>query len=456
MNYKTTAEQIIEKIGGQENIKAVTHCATRLRFNLMDDTKANTEEVKAIDGVVGVSNKGGQYQIIIGPAVNRVYDEVVALTPTRDQNSTTTTNNTQDEKKKGVVNTIFDTLSGIFVQIIPAIMAAGMISAVMSLISSFGWVSTDSPTYMTLSAVQSAVFYFLPVLTGYATAKKLGMTPALGIALGAVLCYSAFDGAEGLSLFGIAVPTVTYNSTVFPVILGVTLMSFVEKYLTKWVTPVLKSIIVPAVTLLIGVCATLLILGPLGGWLGQALYVLVTFLSEKAGWFAPALIALIYPIMVFTGMHYSLITITIVSLSTLGYDPLLMVAGFVGNFAEAGASFGTLFSAKNENEKSTALGAGISALMGITEPALFGITLPNRKTLAAVMLGGFCGALFAGLTGVVSFNFVGGLPSLPLFIDPANPMNLVFAVISILISFAVTCALTIILNKGWKRARKNG
>lgn len=447
-NYDVLAENIIAKIGGKENIAAHTHCVTRLRFNLVDESKADTEAVKAINGVLGVAVQGGQYQVIIGSDVANVYQAVVSLIGENNAAK----EESQKEEKKSPVTVVFDVLSGTFVQIIPAILAAGMISAALTLLTTFGLVSVESPTYTVFSAIQSAIFYFLPLFTGYACAKKLGTNPAMGLGLGAVLCYSAINGAEGLSVFGLAIPTVTYSNSVFPVILGVILMYFVEKGLQKITPSMIRSIVVPTFTLLIGVVTTLLILGPIGTVLGNGMYAIISVISEHAGWFAPALIALLYPIMVFTGMHYSLISFTIIGLSTVGYDPLLMVAGFVGNICEGGAGLATALYEKNKEQKSTALAAGISALCGITEPALFGITLPNRKTLISVMLGGFAGSLIAGIFGCKAYNFVGGLPSLPMFIDPAgNSANLIVAVVSVAVGFAVSFALTYILNAGGKK-----
>lgn len=451
-NYSALAEDIIAKIGGKENIKAHTHCVTRLRFNLMDESKANTEAIKAIPGVLGVSVQGGQYQVIIGADVANVYQAIVDLIGESRKTNENVPEEEKAGKKKNPVTVVFDTLSGTFVQIIPAILAAGMISAILTLLTTFGLVDAESPTYTVFSAIQSAVFYFLPLLTGYACAKKLGSNPAVGLALGAVLCYSTINGAEGLSVFGLPIMTVTYSNSVFPVILGVILMYFVEKGLTKIIPSVLKSLVVPTITLLIGVIATLLVLGPIGTLLGNGMYAIVSLLSEYAGWFAPALIALLYPIMVFTGMHYSLMPFTMIGLSSVGYDPLLMVAGFVGNICEGGAGLATALYEKESDKKSTAFGAGISALCGVTEPALFGVTLPNRKTLISVMAGGFCGALIAGIFGCRAYNFVGGLPSLPMFIDPAgSPGNLIVALISIAVGFVVTFVLTYILNAGGRK-----
>lgn len=443
MNYELLAIEIIAGVGGNDNIESVTHCASRLRFNLVDDKLANDEQVDAIDGVLGISNKGGQYQLIIGNDVAKVYNEVVKLVSVKEK---------KEEKNSSgigcIVNSIFDVLSGTFVMFIPALIAAGMLSAILALLTTFEIVSVTDPTYVVFSSVQSAIFFFLPIFAGYASASKLKMNPFIGMALGAILCYSGIDNVEGLSVFGIGIPTVMYNSTVFPVILGVTLMSFVEKGLKKITPDVLKGIVVPTITLLVGMLATLLVLGPIGSTLGGYLSDFIAMVSENAGWVAPSIIALIYPIMIFTGMHYSLIPLVMTAFATVGFDPLLMVAGFIGNLAEAGAASATAILEKDKEKKANAVAIAISAACGVTEPALFGITLRNKKTLLAVCIGGFAGALFGGIMSMKAYGFVGGLPSFPLFLDPAGGFgNLIVTIISIIISFAVTFLLTYILNR---------
>ncbi|NTW38466.1 MAG: PTS transporter subunit EIIC [Cellulomonadaceae bacterium] len=464
MTTKTVAAEILDAVGGRDNVVALTHCATRLRFNLADDAAVDGDRVKAIDGVLGVTNKGGQYQLIIGPSVATLYPEVMALAavdearaegrdaaePLPDPGASPSAG--APSRPRGpvarAVNAVFDTVSGIFVTFIPVLVAAGMISALLSLLTTFNLVSADSPTYVVLSAVQAAVFFFLPIFTGYAAGMKLGVNPFVGMGLGAFLCYSTINQATGLSVFGMSVATVTYSSTVFPVILGVLLMSFVEKGLKRVIPDVLKGVVVPAVTLLVGALATLLVLGPIGSVLGEYLATFITFISGSLGWLAPAIVAGVFPLLIFTGMHYGLLPVAMAAFASVGYDPLLMVAGFLSNMSEAAAAAGTGVLERDKRRRADSMAMSFSALCGITEPTLFGITLRNRRTLTAVMIGGLCGALFAGIASVKAFGFVGGLPSLPLFIDPAGGLtNLMYTIVAALISFGVTFTLTIVLNR---------
>lgn len=453
MNYEIMAIEILAAVGGRENIMAATHCVTRLRLNLANRSLVDDERVKKIDGVMGISDKGGQYQLIIGNSVPHVYEEFEKLIALAEANAQAQKVEGKEEKGiKHFINAVFDVLSGTFVMFIPVLIAAGMISAVLAVLSSFNIVSAEDPTYVVFSSIQGAIFYFLPIFAGYASASKMKMNPFVGMGLGAVLCYSAINGVEGLSVFGLGIQAVTYNSTVFPVILGVVLMSYIEKGLNKIIPDLLKGFLVSTITLLLGVLATLLVLGPIGTILGGYLSTFITSISSYAGWLAPAIIALIYPIMVFTGMHYSLIPLVMTSFATIGFDPLLMVAGFVGNIAEGAAAAATAVLEKDKQKKADDTTIALSALFGVTEPALFGITLRDKKTLLAVCLGGFAGSLFAGIFSVKAYGFVGGLPSLPLFMDPSGGFtNVIMICIAILIGFLVTFMLTIILHKGGRK-----
>ena len=448
MNYELMAVEILAAVGGSKNISNVTHCATRLRLNLIDQKLIDRKKAVDIDGVMGISDKGGQYQLIIGNSVSHVYDEFIKLLTLVE----TASEAIPEQKKTGVkaiVNCVFDVLSGTFVMFIPVLIAAGMISAILAVLTSFHLVSAEDPTYIIFSAIQSAIFYFLPIFAGYASASKMHMNPFIGMGLGAILCYSEINGVEGLSVFGLSITTVTYNSTVFPVILGVVLMSFVEKGLIRIIPDILKGLVIPMVTLLTGVLGTLLFLGPIGSILGNFLSEIISMISTTAGWVAPAIIAILYPVMVFTGMHYSLMPLVMTSFATVGFDPLMMVAGFIGNLAEGGAATATAFLEKTKERKADAAAIAVSAVCGVTEPALFGITLRNKKTLFSVCVGGFCGALFAGIMSVKAYGFVGGLPSLPLFIgSDGNFNNLIMIIIAVMFSFFVTFILTYILNGG--------
>lgn len=448
--YSDIAQNVVGLIGGKDNIVFFTHCVTRLRFNVKDKALVKTDEIDKLDKVIGSQWSGEQFQIIIGQGVETAFSEIIKTTGLSANNTVNETDasDVPDEKKGSFINRIFDVLSGTFVMFIPVLIAAGMISALLSLLTTFGAVSPKDPTYVVFSAVQSGIFFFLPIFAGYAAGTKLKMNPFVGMALGAILCYSTINGAKGLAIFGIKLMSITYSSTVFPIILGVWFMSYVEKGLKRVVPDMLKTIVIPAVTLLLGLIATLLLLGPIGAVAGKYLGEFIMMLNTYASWFAPALIALLYPVMVFTGMHYALIPMVVAALANPGYDTLLMVAGFISNMSEAGAAMSSAALSKDKRKKTDLFAIGITALVGVTEPALFGITLRNKKTLISVSAGGALGALFAGVFSCRAYGFVSGLPSLPLFLGKAGFMNLVVVIVAILISFSVTAVLNYLLNMG--------
>ncbi|EHI99177.1 Protein-N(pi)-phosphohistidine--sugar phosphotransferase [Clostridium sp. DL-VIII] len=444
MNYEITAIEIIANIGGKENVLNVTHCATRLRFNLKDENLVKVKDIKKIQGVINTANKGGQFQIIIGPEVNELYEEVAKICVITEEE--------KQEKKKNVINSTLDSISGIFVSIIPVLIAAGMTSAILALLTTFNLVSTESSTYLIISSIQGAIFNFLPLFVGYAAGVKFKCNPFMGMALGAVLCYSKISSVEGLNFLGISIRAITYTSSVFPVILGVWAMSYIEKYLTKFTPKMLRGFFVPMMTIIIIVPLTLIVFGPIGAMLGDLLASLITILNGKIGWLSPVLIAALYPFMILTGMHYSLLPLVMTSFSTFGFDSVLMVAGFLSNMCEGAVSLAIAIKTKNKDLKTVAFSTGFSAIMGISEPALFGITLRFKKTLFVVSIGGVCGALFAGLMSLKAYGFVGGLPSLPLFISPNGWGNLEVCIASIIISFSVTFILTYLF--GFKDAKE--
>ncbi|RMW52301.1 hypothetical protein D6U18_01105 [Lactiplantibacillus pentosus] len=460
--YDELSQNVVELLGGKENISFFTHCVTRLRFNVKDKALVKQEALEKIDNVIGVQWSGEQFQIIIGQGVGQAYDQIVSennLAGAGELSATEQSNKSTDKQEKmtfkSVIDRIFDVLSGTFVMFIPVLIAAGIISAILSLLTTFHLVSTRDQTYIVFAAVQQGIFYFLPLFAGYAASVKLKMNPFIGMALGAILCYSTINGAKDLSVFGLHIMTVTYSQSVFPIILGVWFMSYVERGLKKIVPEMLETIIVPAITLLLGLLATLLVLGPIGSIAGSYLGAFITLVNQHAGWLAPGLIGLIYPLMVFTGMHYALIPLVVTALANPGFDTLLMVAGFISNISEGGAAFATGLLEKDGKKKANAFTIAVSALCGVTEPALFGITFRNKRTLVAVCLGGFAGSLFAGILSAKAYGFVGGLPSLPLFIGPNGLGNLLVIVVAIAISFIVTLTLTYLLNKQTSAISKN-
>lgn len=446
MSYEVLAKEIIEKVGGASNVSAVAHCMTRLRFNLKDDSKVNLETVKAIDGVVGAVNKGGQFQVIIGTHVSKVFDVIQAV-GNFDQSSSD-----EPEEKKSVASQILDAIAGTFSPIIPAIAGSGMIKALLALLTTFNWLSTDSQTYYILNFVSDATFYFLPFLLAFSASKKFKCSPYVAAALAGILLHPNLGALAELGnpvqYFGLPVTLATYSSSVIPIILIVWVQSYVEKYAKKYSPNSVEIFLAPMITMLVMSILALVVLGPIGAIAGDYLAQGFTFLDEKASWLVPTIIGALCPLLVMTGMHYSLVPICLAQLATLGYDSFLSPGMMVSNIAQGVAAAVVAFKAKDQNMKSIAASSAITGVMGITEPALYGVNLPLKTPLYSAMIGGGCAGLYAGITGIRAFaSSSPGLAALPVFIGGEGMSNFINAIISVAIAIVVTAVAALVLVK---------
>lgn len=336
MNYSDLAKVIIKNVGTKENILSLTHCATRLRFNLKDDSKANTDVLKGTKGVMGVVNKGGQYQVIIGSDVANVYKEIIEIA-----NIDSSDSNNEEANRNAVVK-VLDTIAGIFTPIIPAITGAGMLKAVMALLVSFKVISTTSQTYSILNFMADAAFYFLPFLLANSAAKKFKCNPYMALTLAGVLLHPNFtammDAAkkagEGISFLGLPVTIATYSSSVIPIILGVWFMSFVEPIADKVSPNAVKFFTKPLITLVVTGIASLVVLGPIGNICGNGISAGIEYLNEYANWLVPLIVGTFSPLLVMTGMHYGLIPIGINNLATAGFDTVVGPGMLGSNIAQ--------------------------------------------------------------------------------------------------------------------------
>lgn len=448
MNYQELASTILKKVGGIENVIALEHCATRLRFNLKDDSLAKTQELQALNGVVSVINKGGQYQVVIGNDVIDVFKELMKL---GDFNS----NENYQEKSKGLVNTILDTISGIFFPIVPALAGAGMLKALLSLLSTFKLVTVESSTYQFMNFMGDACFYFLPIIIAGSAAKKFKVNQYVAMSLGAMLVHPtlismvqlAKETGDSLSLFGLPVSLVTYTSSVIPIILAIWFMSKVEPFVTKVTLKPLRIFMVPLLTMLIVGLATLIVIGPLGNLAGQLLGDFINFINQYASWLVPLLVGAFTPLMVMTGMHYGLIPIGINMLVTTGFDTVAGPGMMVSNIAQGGAALAVAIRSKSTDIKALATSSGISAVCGITEPAMYGISLRFKKPLIAAMIGGGTAGLFIGVMDVGRYAQVApGLFALPSFIGDNGFNNFIYACIGCVIAFVVSFIVSYILG----------
>ena len=444
MNYEILAKSILEKIGGKENISNLTHCATRLRFNLKDSSKANTEAIKKIKGVIGVVDKGAQYQVIIGSDVANVYKEFLKLGDFQDDNS-----KSKDEEKKGLEK-VFDIISGTFTPILPPLTACGMLKAVLVILTTFGWMSKDSQTYYMLSFMADAVFFLFPVALGYTAAVKFKCNPFMGMLLGGIMIHpnwsALVSAGEAVSLFGLPVRLVTYTSSVIPIILVVWVMSYVENFADKISPKPIKFFSKPLITILIMGPLALIALGPIGSILGDGLANIITVINNVAPWSIPMIIGALSPLLVMVGMHYALIPIGFNELGLKGAENVVGPGMLVSNVAQGGATLCVAVKSKNKDLKQLAGSAGLTAVLGITEPAMYGVTMRLKKPLISICIAGGLSGLYCGVMGVVRYSSgAPGLASLPIFMGE-NPMNIVHAIIACAIAFVSAFALTWIIG----------
>jgi PTS system beta-glucosides-specific IIC component len=437
MNHYELAKEILVLVGGSENITQLNNCATRLRMNLKDESKIDLNKIKEIEGVLGAAKKSGQYQIIIGTDVSNVCDEIRKMGQITESPASI--------QKTGKLDALMDIFASIFTPVIPAITAAGMIKAILVICVLFG-MSKESQVYSILNFIADAGFYFLPVMLAFSSAKKLGCNPYLAVMMGGILLHPGFtkmvSAGDPVFFLGLPVKLVNYGSSVIPIILAVWLMVYVERFADKISPKPVKFFMKPVLTILIVAPVVLIVLGPLGSYVGTVIATVTDFLNSRVSWLVPMLMGAFMPLLVLTGMHWSFLPILMTSYSTYGYEAVMGPGSLVSNICQGAAAFCVALKTKDKQFKQQASSAGITALMGITEPAMYGVTIKYRKVLLSVMLGGGAGGFYAGLMGVVRYTSgTPGLLSLPIFIGE-NPMNVIHALISCMIGFCITFVLT--------------
>lgn len=446
MDYKATAEAILKEVGGGANVRAYTHCATRLRLTLASEEGVSDDAVKAIPGVLGVAHGGGQYQVIIGAEVPQVYaavaDALGGAAPAAAAQEAP-----QEEKKRGL-DLAFDFISSIFTPILPAIIGAGLIKSILSIAVLLG-ADAESSTYLFVNVIGDAPLYFLPVLLAYTASRKLGCNRYLAVVIAGALIHPSYTALitdqfnlHFSAFLGIPVTLATYSSTVIPALLMVGLLYYVEKLCDRWIPKLMRFFFKPVVCMLVVGLATFIVLGPLGFIIGTGISTALNTLASYVPWLVPTILGAIYPLMVTTGMHYGVVPFMMQSLASLGYEQTVIAGNLPSNIAQGAAALAVGLRTKRAELKETAIPSGITAILGTTEPALFGVTLQYKKVLACVMIGGGIGGFFGGITAVKCYAFISpGLLSMAAFVGPDGWGNLINACISALIGFVVTFVL---------------
>lgn len=461
MSYHKLAKEIIELVGGKENVNTVTHCVTRLRFRLKDEGKANTKALNNLDGVVTVRQSAGQYQVVIGNHVAEVFREVMDVGGFEGSN-----HSDLKEEKTGLFNGFVDIISNIFLPILPLLMATGIIKGFNSLFVALGWLENTSGTYEVLNTIGDGFFTFLPIFLGYTAMKKFGGTPFLGMAIAAALVHPGLVGiSEGetimtlfsgtvlespvqITFLGIPVILVGYTASVIPIIFATFFASKVERGFAKVVPAVIKSFFVPFLTLIIIVPLTFLIIGPVSTWIAQSIGAGVSAVYDFTPLFAGIVIGAFWQVFVIFGVHWGLIPIYYNNLAVQGSDMLIAMT-FAASFAQIGAVLGVWIMTKDKKMKRLSLPAFISGFFGVTEPAIYGVTLPLKRPFIMSCIGSGAGGAIIAVTGAALYSAGPlGIFKIPTFIHPEEGINAGFwgMIISIIVAFVLALVLTLLFG----------
>ncbi|MBD1379880.1 beta-glucoside-specific PTS transporter subunit IIABC [Metabacillus arenae] len=465
MRYEKLGKEILELVGGKENVKSVIHCVTRLRFKLKDENKAHTEALKNMDGVVTVMKSGGQYQVVIGNHVPEVYKAVVA--EGRFESAKPVTSNDYDSpEKNGLFNNLVDIISSIFSPVLALLAATGIIKGFNALFVHLEWLTRESGTYQLLTAIGDGFFFFLPIFLGYTASKKFGLNPFTGMAIGAALVHpsiaairageavttlfsgTALESPIQITFLGIPVILMNYASSVIPIILAVYVGVKVEKQLNKIIPSVIKSFAVPFFTLLIVVPLTFLMIGPVATWTGQLIGAGTLWVYETVPVIAGLILGGFWQVFVIFGFHWALGPIKINNIATMGSDAFLAMT-FAATFAQTGAVLGVFLKTRNKKLKTLSVPALISGICGVTEPGIYGVTLPLKKPfIISCIASGVGGAIIAVLGARSYFYGPLGIFAFPAYINPSEGLNGEFwgMIIGITVALVLACVLTVLFG----------
>lgn len=444
----TLASQVVKLVGGPANVVSVMHCTTRLRFVLHDFSAADLKAVQQLPGVIGATTSNGQFQVVVGNKVDDLFEAVqneLKTTSRKQQNQATSS-----RTKKKWYQVVLDFMVSVFQPLIPAIAGGGVLRSLLMLLVLCGWLSSKSTLYQVLNFAGTAPIYFLPLLVAVTSARKLKVNELVATSVVGVLVLPPMvkSLAGGLSLFGMKLTNVDYSSQVFPAILTVLFYAFVEKQLMKYSPRAVRVFFVPMVAMALSVPVSLLFLGPVGFVAGQEFTTGILWLFHHVGWVATAVLAGVLPLLVATGMHKPLVPYVITTLGTMKREMLYLPASLAHNTDEAGTCLAIALKTKDKRLRATAISGAVSAMCGITEPAIYGVTLQNKRALASVMGSSLVGGAFIGLIGLNGFAPVGpGLTTLTIFVDKNNSANLVHAVWGLLFSFVLSFFVSLVV---WK------
>lgn len=456
-NYDVLAKQVLELVGGRENVASAMHCYTRLRINCKDTSIVDLDAIKQLD-VLGAQFTGEQLQVIIGNEVKEVYEAFIEQSGLQKEAMIDEKLDDVPAKKKwtikGMLTGIVDAIVACVIPLIPILIGSGVLQAIVLIIQQFGWLPADSPTLVTINFVANAAFYFLPVFVGFFAAKKFGANVALGAMLGAALIHPTFvsmvTAGDAGTVFGLPIYSASYSSTIVPIILAVWVMSYVEKFISRYSPKAIRTILEPSLTLIIMIPLTFCLLAPLGAMLSDGFASLLTWFYGIFGPLAVAAFAAIVPWVVMVGIHIGTTAISVATIAQTGIDAFMMPGFFISNFAQGAACLAVGIKAKTTELRSFAYSCAFSNVVpGISEPGMYGITLRYKTPMAGAMIGAASGGLYFGLTGTGALQFLP--PNIFAFVgymgEGAFAGNLMNAIIGVVIAMVVAFIATMFLYK---------
>lgn len=431
MDYKKTAAQIVELVGGKENIEAHTHCMTRLRLGLKDKSKADEEALKKLPGIQGVVYKGGQYQIVIGPDVEQLYNELAPMVPNAEAQEKVQEN--LDAEKESIGNRILSYISGSVTPALPVLIGSGMISAILALCANLLKVDTAGTTYQLFNTLANAAYTYLPVLVAFAAARRLKTNEYVAAFIMLALCTGAISGVADLKIFGLPITTVKYTSNIVPALLMVPVMALIDRYIVKYSPKSIVSIIRPTILSVVMFPLTLLLLGPIGTWIGSALANFCVWITSFGG-ISMVILSALHPLLVMVGMHTVITPLIVNEITTYG-SSLLFSKALAGNLAIAGAALAVGVKAKKAENKSAGLSTGVTALLSVTEPALYGVLIRLKRPLIGALIGAAITGLFIGVFDVRAYATAScSFLTLPIFMGGDSMKNFYLAVAAAIIA----------------------
>lgn len=447
MSDKELAATIVELVGGKENVNSLVHCVTRLRFKLKDESAANTDALKDLSGVMTVVKSGGQYQVVIGDKVDDIYNEVIPLLGGTLDNSESTE---ESDNGGSIWNKAVALLSSLFMPVLGVLAASGVLKGLLALCTSAGWLTDKSGTYMILYAASDAIFYFLPIILGFSAGNTFKTNPYLTAVIGGALVYptlvSAYNAKTSLTFLGVPVILMSYVQTLIPIIAAAWLLSFVSKYLKQYLPKSLQMIFVPLLSLVIVVPASFLIVGPITSMLSTWLANAVLWVYGIAPVIAGFILAGIWQLAVLLGLHWAFIPIFLNNIATKGYDPIDAML-FCTVFGQVGAALAMTIKAKDHKFKELAASATLSGILGISEPIIYGVTIPHKKSFIMASIGSAFGGAIAGFSSSKMYGGFapGGIFGIPMFIGKNGvDSSFIGFLLSLVVAFGVAFVLSML------------